>query len=164
MSEFRCFPQNLVMHEAVPVGQRYTYQGTVPLDEMMKPNFFIAERNRLRPGDVIMLVEMATRKGTMTPIRMAQVMVQGSDRETGVILKAYNGPIDFETIETPVEVSPPSEPEIYSDGQWAYEWGGPKHLWRVHDSRGSIVAKGLTKEEAIKIANGHVPVPNISHG
>lgn len=61
MPEIRFFPQNLIMGEAVPFGQRYTYPTDHALDAVRADGYFNAARNRLRAGDTIRVIRLGNR-------------------------------------------------------------------------------------------------------
>lgn len=66
MSKFnrvvRCLPGNLVMAEAVPFGQKWTYHSNHPMSEMIKPEYFMNLSHQFRAGDELRLIKMAENK------------------------------------------------------------------------------------------------------
>lgn len=54
----KCKPQNMVMAEAVPFGQRWTYHSADAMESMLDPEYFRSMAPQLRAGDEIRLVRL----------------------------------------------------------------------------------------------------------
>lgn len=52
----KCKPGKLVMCEAVPYGQRWTYASSDPMAEMIKPEYYVNVADQLRPGDSLRIM------------------------------------------------------------------------------------------------------------
>lgn len=158
MNEFRCKPGHLVMHEAVPYGQEYTYYSVDPMEAMLEPMYFVGEANRFRPGDAIKLLHVEPDEKLFIPKQEAWCRITAASR-VGVEMVLLLGPLDLETKAAEAAPEPSAPDEIYSDGNWKAEWGGPTHRWRVKDGDGEIIAKKLDEDAAKAIARGDTPLP-----
>lgn len=54
----RYIPQNLIMQEASPVCQKWSYPSCHPMEAMIEKDYFISGYEQLRPGDSIRIVQM----------------------------------------------------------------------------------------------------------
>lgn len=54
----KCKPGRLVMSDAVPYGQRWTYASTDPMSEMTKPEYYANVADNLRAGDSIRIMRV----------------------------------------------------------------------------------------------------------
>lgn len=68
--QFRLKPGNMIMHDAVPYGQLWTYYAEHPIDEMLKPEY-LRSHDGLRSGDQIMVNQVE--KGRVLEIAMVMV-------------------------------------------------------------------------------------------
>lgn len=69
-------PGNMIMAEAVPFGQRWTYHQGVPIDEMLEPDYF-RSFSGLRIGDDIRILEMDDKNDKV--LCFAEVLVMNLD-------------------------------------------------------------------------------------
>jgi len=65
----RCKPGNLVMAEAVPFGQKWTYYNEHPMTDMIKPEYYSFVATQIRTGDSLRIMKMAKGKvGAVTDL------------------------------------------------------------------------------------------------
>lgn len=69
---FTCKPGRMVMGEAVPYGQRWTYYSTDPMKEMLNPEYFKNVAGQIRAGDDIRLLNI---DGNGSVLELAEVLV-----------------------------------------------------------------------------------------
>lgn len=55
---FRCIPQNRIINEYSPFGQHHTYIATHPIEAMLKPGYFVGEKDIFLPGDSLRIVQV----------------------------------------------------------------------------------------------------------
>jgi len=90
----RAQPDRLVMAEAVPFAQRYTYHTVHPIEDVLKPDFFLPVRDQLRAGDTIRIVETDTARQLVR--RYVDVMViAGGRHPSGVLLHVERGVVEL---------------------------------------------------------------------
>jgi len=167
-NKFKAFPQNLVMAEGVPFGQRYTYGATHPIQYMLDAGYFLSLRHQLRPGDTMRICQMDSinlfEPGNKV-LAYIDVLVVSSERDGVVFHQETDNPI-FMPLESGEE-SPEASPETaskYISGE--LKWCGKGH-WSVIDDANKpkeeqiVYASGIEdKEHAAKIAAGEIPLPD----
>ncbi|MEQ9487480.1 MAG: hypothetical protein RIM72_00655 [Alphaproteobacteria bacterium] len=90
----RAEPGRLVMAEAVPFALRYTYHTNQPIEQVLRPDFFLPVRDQLRAGDTIRIVETDTARHVVK--RYIDVMViAGGRHPTGVLLHVEHGLVEL---------------------------------------------------------------------
>lgn len=72
MSAIRFIPGNMVMHDAVPWGQKWTYYAPHPIDTMLDPDYFVSFAS-LRGGDTVQVIETNQEKTRV--LKFAEFMV-----------------------------------------------------------------------------------------
>lgn len=153
MDEKKVSPSRFHMGEPAEFGQRYTYWSHHDMAVMLAPGYFWDVRERLRAGDRIDITKIVDGR-----VRELQEMLVVYARGNEVEMRPIGQRIVVPQREEPQTESEPSEREVFADGTWTAEWGGPSHRWRVKDGAGTILVKGLDEREAKDIANGHVPL------
>ena len=149
----RIKPADICMADASPFQQHYEVRTVHPLKQVAVGAAFTGLRAMLRPGDELSICQYdrhsyrSARLVAFCKVRVVQV-----DARSVEVTAPYGG------FEIPAAgsaaVAQPQADVLYSDGTWEAEWGGPTHLWRVKSGAGEILAKGLTKEGAERIASG----------
>lgn len=90
----RAEPSRLVMSEAVPFAQRYTYHTIHPIEHVLRPDFFMPVRDQLRAGDTIRIVE--TDVARLMVKRYVDVMViAGGRHPSGILLHVEHGVVEL---------------------------------------------------------------------
>lgn len=95
----KCKPGNMVMAEAVPFGQRWTYHSADAMEAMLDPDYFRSMAPQLRAGDEIRLVRLEDERVA----EIADVLVISQDIEFYTLREPT--PIKAETPKT--EEAPP---------------------------------------------------------
>ena len=98
MSVFRCKPGQLVMSEAVPFGQQWTYYSQHPMEEMLDPKYFISQIGQLRTGDVLNILRVINNQVT----EYVKVLVASSEKESKTLqFHIMDGPEKISDAEIP---------------------------------------------------------------
>ena len=133
MSVFRHKPGNLVMAEAVPFGQKWTYYSDHPIEAMLDPLYFISAVSRLKSGDEIRVLQVQANK----VIAFADVLVTNSSLEDKTLV--------FYILRQPQQV-------IGGEGLKTVHNFAVKRgfgCFEVRDGKGNVVYVADTKQEAI---------------
>lgn len=145
---------NLCMAEAVPFGQKWTYHTDRPLDMVLSPDYFKAERYKLRVGD---------------ELRVCRI-VEDRVREMVDLLIIENSDPVFEMVEvgerrefpdvrkrvSPVDHAPRGERYIGANG--SVRWNPGRKVHEVFEGD-KLVAASQDKDLAWEMARGSVPLP-----
>lgn len=118
MNKFK--PQNLVMAEAVPFGQRWTYHSEHPIEEMITSEYYKVETHRFRVGDDIRALEI-----------QGGEVVAFSD----MLIVAVN-PIKFEFIQPPRQVKQKAKTVEVVQGDRCWELREGTDIIDTFDTKG----------------------------
>lgn len=159
MKPLKVIPQNVVMAESVPFGQRYTYGAAHDINRMLEPSYFLSESYRLNAGDTMRICQLKDAdiaSKTNRVLAYIDVMIVESSlkaieflRETDIIYTPLPGGEDM-----PDGVS---TERTYLSGD--VKWRGPQSKWAVMGSEGVLLDGLEDKEVARKIAAGEIPIP-----
>lgn len=69
--QYRCKPHKMVMAEAVPFGQHWTYHAMDPIEESIKPGYYLSFADHLRVGDSIRVLQVSNGE----VIAMAELLI-----------------------------------------------------------------------------------------
>lgn len=73
---FKLIHQNMVMAEAVPFGQRWTYYSTHPIEELINPEYFKSS-SVLRSGDDLRVIQLEGVGDSAKVIAYADILIVG---------------------------------------------------------------------------------------
>lgn len=149
----RIKPADICMSDASPFQQHYEARTVHPLKQVAVDTAFTELRAMLRPGDEVSICQY-----DKADYRSARLVAFCKVRVVHVGARSVEVTPPYGAFEVPAPgsgaVVQPEADVLFSDGTWEAEWGGPTHLWRVKSGAGEILAKGLTKEGAERIASG----------
>lgn len=129
----KCKPQNMVMAEAVPFGQRWTYHSADAMEAMLDPEYFRSMATQLRSGDEIRLVRLEDQRVA----EIADVLVVAE--------------LEFYTLRKPTKVG--AQPEKKTESKVAKRRLTVKRGYQCYqvvtdDENKDVIAEYGTKKEA----------------
>lgn len=151
MTDKRSKAPNLVLGDASPHGSTYTYHDVCQVGDMLKPGFFLTERDRLRAGDEVKLQQIIKEDGKTRVAEIADTVVIYSERDAVHLFAKPGYPLAVP--DPAAEGGPKADAPFYVTNQ-----GSAGFAVRDIQTK-KVIFTTKDQDEAEDIAAGKIPVP-----